>query len=99
MERKYRSLVENDKIGVIQEDVDDIKVEIKKNMDKMLTNIELVSDLEEKSHALKDMAKEYKVNTKELKRASWRRNKYTIVAGGLGIGAFIYFGARYFLSV
>ena len=98
LERKYRSLVENDKIGVIQEDVDDIKVEIKKNMDKMLTNIELVSDLEEKSHALKDMAKEYKVNTKELKRASWRRNKYTIVAGGLGIGAFIYFGARYFLK-
>jgi hypothetical protein len=98
LERKYRNIVENDKIGIIQEDVDDLKIDIKNNIDKMLTNIEMVSTLEEKSNALKDMAKEYKVNTKELKRASWRRNKYTIVAGGLGIGAFIYFGARYFLK-
>ena len=98
LERKYRNIVENDKIGIIQEDVDDLKVDIKKNIDKMLTNIEMVSDLEEKSHALKDMAKEYKMGSKELKRASWRRNKYTVVAGGLGIGAFLYFGARYFLK-
>ena len=98
LERKYRNIVDNDKIRLIQEDVDDVKVDIKRNLDKMLTNIELVSNLEEKSHALKDMAKEYKIGGKELKRASWRRNKYTIVAGGLGIGAFIYFGARYFLK-
>ena len=98
LERKYRSIVENDKIRLIQEDVNDVKVDIKRNLDKMLTNIEMVSDLEEKSHALKDMAKEYKIGGKELKRASWRRNRYTIVAGGLGIGAFIYFGARYFLK-
>ena len=98
LERKYRNIVENDKIGLIQEDVDNIKVDIKKNIDKMLTNIEMVSDLEEKSQALKDMAKEYKMGSKELKRASWRRNKYTVVAGGLGIGAFLYFGARYFLK-
>jgi len=56
LERKYRSFVENDKIGIIQDDVDDIKIDIKRNIDKMLTNIEMVSDLEEKSHALKDMA-------------------------------------------
>ena len=67
-------------------------------MDKMLTNIEMVSNLEEKSKTLKDMAKEYKTGTKELKRASWRRSRYTVVAGGLGIGAFLYFGARYFLK-
>ena len=98
LERKYRNLVENDKIGLIQEDVDEIKVDIKRNIDKMLTNIEMVSNLEEKSQALKDMAKEYKTGTKELKRASWRRSGYTFVAGGLGIGAFLYFGARYFIK-
>ena len=98
LERKYRNIVENDKIGLIQEDVDDIKVDIKRNIDKMLTNIEMVSNLEEKSQALKDMAKEYKTGSKELKRASWRRSRYTFVAGGLGIGAFLYFGARYFLK-
>ena len=98
LERKYRAFVENDKIGLIQEDVDDLKVDIKKKMDKMLTNIEMVSNLEEKSKALKDMAKEYKNDSKQLKRASWRRNKYTVVAGGLGIGALFYFGARYFIK-
>ena len=98
LEGKYRGIVENDKIGLIQEDVDDLKVDIKKKMDKMLTNIEMVSNLEEKSKTLKDMAKEYKTGTKELKRASWRRSRYTVVAGGLGIGAFLYFGARYFLK-
>ena len=98
LERKYRNIVQNDKIGLIQEDVDDIKIDIKRNIDKMLTNIEMVSDLEEKSQALKDMAKEYKTGSKELKRASWRRSRYTVVAGGLGIGAFLYFGARYFLK-
>ena len=30
LERKYRAFVENDKIGLIQEDVDDLKVDIKK---------------------------------------------------------------------
>ena len=98
LERKYRNIVENDKVGVIQEDVDNLKVDIKRNIDKMLTNIEMVSDLEEKSHALKDMAKEYKTGSKELKRASWRRNKYAVVAGGLSLGALLYFGARLFIK-
>ena len=98
LERKYRGIAENDKIRMIQEDVDDVKVDIKRNLDKMLTNIDMVSNLEEKSHALKDMAKEYKIGGKELKRASWRKKKYTIVAGGLGIGAFVYFGLRFFLK-
>ena len=89
---------ENDKIGIIQEDVDDLKIDIKNNIDKMLTNIEMVSTLEEKSNALKNMAKEYKTGTKELKRASWRRNKYTVVAGGISLGALLYFGARYFIK-
>ena len=46
----------------------------------MLNNIELVSNLEDKSNALKEMAHEYKTGGRELKRASWRRNKVTVVA-------------------
>ena len=98
LERKYRNIVENDKIGMIQRDIDDVKVDVKRNIDKMLTNIELVSTLEDKSHALRDMAKEYKTGGKELKHATWRRNKVTVVAGGLGLSAFIYFGVRFFLK-
>ena len=98
LERKYRNIAENDKILLIQEEINDVKVDVKKNMDKMLTNIELVSNLEDKSNALKDMAHEFKEGGKEVKRASWRRNKVTVVAGGLGLSAFIYFGVRFFLK-
>ena len=98
LERKYRNIVEGDKIRLIQEDVNEVKLDVKKNIDKMLQNIELVSNLEEKSSALKDMAHEFKRGGKEVKRASWRRNRVTMVAGGLGVGAFIYFGARFFIK-
>ena len=98
LERKYRNVTENDKISLIQEEIDDVKVDVKKNINKMLNNIELVSNLEEKSNALKDMANEYKRGGREIKRASWRRNKVTVVAGGLGLSAFIYFGVRFFLK-
>ena len=98
LERKYRNVVENDKIKLIQNDIEDVKIECKKNINKMLNNIELVSNLEDKSNALKEMAHEYKTGGRELKRASWRRNKVTVVAGGLGLSAFIYFGVRFFLK-
>ena len=98
LERKYRNIVENDKIKLIQEDIEDVKIECKKNINKMLNNIELVSNLEDKSNALKEMAHEYKTGGRELKRASWRRNKVTVVAGGLGLSAFLYFGIRFFLK-
>ena len=81
-----------------QSPINDVKVDVKKNMDKMLTNIELVSNLEDKSNALKEMAHEDKTGGRELKRASWRRNKVTVVAGGLGLSAFLYFGIRFFLK-
>jgi hypothetical protein len=98
LEREYRSHVENDKIRLIQEDIDDVKIDVKKKIDKMLTNIELVSNLEEKSNALRDVAKEFKTGGKDLKRATWRRSKVTLVAGGLSIGAVLYFGIRFFLK-
>ena len=98
LERKYRNVVANDKIALIQEDIDDVKIDVKHNLDKLLNNIESVSSLEDKSNALKNMAKEYKTGGKQVKNASWRRNKVTVVAGGLGLSAFIYFGVRFFMK-
>ena len=98
LERKYRNVVENDKVLLIQNEIEDVKLDVKRNINQMLTNIELVSDLEDKSNALKDMAHEYKRGGREIKNASWRRNKVTVVAGGLGLSAFIYFGVRFFIK-
>ena len=98
LERKYRNVVESDKILLIQNEIEDVKIDVKRNMNQMLSNIELVSDLEDKSNALKDMAHEFKRGGREVKNASWRRNKVAVVAGGLGLSAFIYFGARFFIK-
>ena len=98
LERKYRNVVGNDKIALIQEDIDDVKIDVKNNLDRLLDNIETVSNLEDKSNALKNMAKEYKTGGKQVRNSTWRRNKVTMVAGGVGLSAFIYFGVRFFLK-
>ena len=98
LERKYRNVVGNDKIALIQEDINDVKIDVKNNLDRLLDNIETVSNLEDKSNALKNMAKEYKTGGKQVRNSTWRRNKVTMVAGGVGLSAFIYFGVRFFLK-
>ena len=82
LERKYRNIVENDKIGIIQEDVDDLKIDIKNNIDKMLTNIEMVSTLEEKSNALKNMAKEANMSQSRLLREGFKNSTLKYVNNG-----------------
>ena len=97
LERNYRDIVANDKIKLIQNEVDDMKIEMKKNLNNMLGNVELVSSLEDKSTALKDMAKEYKTGARDLKKTTlWGRRKNTIIAGGLTLSALFYFGFRFF---
>lgn len=99
LERKYRDIVSKDKIRLIQHDVDDIKINVKNNIDKMLTNIELVSNLEDKSEALKDMAKDFKRNANQVKRRTlWGRRKYSMLAGGVGLTGILYFGFKFFLK-
>ena len=97
LERNYRDIVANDKIKLIQNEVDDMKSEMKQNLNNMLDNIELVSNLEDKSTELKDMAKEYKIGAKDLKKTTiWGRRKKSIIAGGLTLSALFYFGFRFF---
>ena len=59
---KYQDKDKVDKIGAIQSDVNDVKVEVKKNIDKMVENVEDVQKLEEKANLLKDACKEYEKN-------------------------------------
>ena len=80
-----------DQIRAIQNDVDEIKTDMKKNMNNMLLNLEIVSNLEHKTDALKEQAKEYKKNAKELKKITWWNNKkITITVGGVGIAAILF---------
>ena len=77
---KYQDKDKLDRIGAIQNDVNEVKVEVKKNIDKMVENVEDVQKLEEKSNLLKDASKDYEKNSEELKRITcWQNFKLWII--------------------
>jgi len=96
LERDYNDLEKINKIKNIQKDVDEIKINVKNNLNGMLENLELVENLNNQSDALREKAQEYKNNAKELKKATWWQNKKVKIAvGGAGIG----FGGYFLLKI
>ena len=96
LERDYGDLEKINKIKNIQKDVDEIKINVKNNLNGMLENLELVENLNNQSDALREKAQEYKNNAKELKKATWWQNKKVKIAvGGAGIG----FGGYFLLKI
>ena len=70
-----------------QSDIDEVKLDMKKNIQKAMTNIEYVEDLNEKALRIKDGALEFQENSAELKRVTWCANmKYTIIIVAVVIG-------------
>ena len=97
LERDYNDLEKINKIKNIQKDVDEIKINVKNNLNGMLENLELVENLNNQSDALREKAQEYKNNAKELKKATWWQNKKVKIAvGGAGIGVGGYFLLKIF---
>ena len=96
LERDYGDLEKINKIKNIQKDVDEIKINVKNNLNGMLENLELVENLNNQSDALREKAQEYKNNAKELKKATWWQNKKVKIAvGGAGLG----FGGYFLLKI
>ena len=77
---KYQEKEQIDKIAAIQEDVNEVKVEVKKNIDKMVEGVEDVEKLQEKSNELKDASKDYQNNAKEVRKITcWQNCKLWII--------------------
>ena len=92
---KYQDKDKVDKIGAIPNDVNEVKVEVRKNIDKMVESVEDVQKLEEKSQFLKDASKEYEKSSKEIKRFTcWLNFKYWIILAAIILvilGIILYF--------
>ena len=92
LERYYRDIVGKDKIRLIQNDVNDMKIVIKDKMNIMVNNIELLSDLKDKALDLKNEAREFKNNGKKIKKITiWQKRKNIIIVGSF-ISVLIYIG-------
>ena len=71
---KYQDIKNINKIAQIQEDVNAIKVDMKKNINNMVQSLDDVNDLQNKSEQLKLESEDYKKNAKELKNITWWQN-------------------------
>ena len=72
------------KIADLQSDVNSIKVDMRKNINKMVESVDDVNQLQEKSAAHKFESTEYKQNSVEVRRLTWWQNfKMWIILGGV----------------
>jgi vesicle-associated membrane protein 7 len=78
------------KISEIQSDVDDIKIDLNQNIKKLVTNLDDVKNLEDRSNKIKLNAKDYKTNAHELERVTWCQNaKLTLIIIGAAVLVFL----------
>ena len=81
---KYQDIKNINKIAEIQEDVNALKVDMKKNINAMVKSVEDVEDLQNKSEQLKLESQDYKKNSVELRKITWWQNfKLWLIIGGI----------------
>ena len=71
------------KIAELQSDVDSLKVDMKKNINKMVESVDDVNELQTKSEALKMETDDYKKNSVEVRRITWWQNVKLMIVLGL----------------
>ena len=71
MIEKYQENEKLKRIEEINKNIDDVKIEVKKNISKMIDNIEDVEQLGEKTQELTEESREYMQNADYYKKISW----------------------------
>ena len=78
----YQNPKNINKIAEIQSDVDEIKVDMKENINKMVQSVDDTNKLQEKTDALKFETEDYKKNSVEVRKITWWQNfKLWIILG------------------
>ena len=78
----YQDTKNINKIAEIQSDVDEIKVDMKENINKMVQSVDDTNKLQEKTDALKFETEDYKKNSVEVRKITWWQNfKLWIILG------------------
>ena len=71
---KYQDIKSINKIAEIQSGVDSLKVDMKKNITKMVESVDNVNELQNKSEQLKLETDDYKKNSVEIRKITWWQN-------------------------
>ena len=77
---KYQDKEKIDKIESIQKDINDVKIDIKENINKMVQSVEDVEKLEETANDLKISSEDYHSSAEEIKKVTiWQNFKLWII--------------------
>jgi hypothetical protein len=78
------------KVKDVSDEVEDIKIEMKKNINKAIANVEDAQALDQKATKIKDSSHAFKRNAAELKKITcWQNCKWTIILVLLIIGVIL----------
>ena len=81
---KYQEINKVNQISAINDDIDEVKLDMRENIRKATDNINKVEDLDEKSNRIRLNADSFKNNAKKLERQSCLQNwKWTAILVGL----------------
>lgn len=76
----------SDSLGQIQADVNEIQLDMKDNIRKIMTNVDDAKKLQETSERIKNTSNDYKKNANDLERVTWWQNcKLTLIIVGIGV--------------
>ena len=96
---KYQDIKNINKIAEIQQDVNSLKVDMKKNINAMVNSLEDVEDLQNKSEQLKLESQDYKKNSVELRKLAWWQNcKLWIIIISILVALALIFGLSFGLK-
>ena len=71
---KYQDKEKIDKIASIQKVINEVKIEVKENINKMVENVEDVDSLEERSKELINSSTEYSDSSNEIRKITLWKN-------------------------
>jgi hypothetical protein len=76
----YQNPADSNKIEMVNNDINDIKIEMKENVKKVLQNVESVQVLEDRSNKIKSGSEAFKNDSNKLKKLTWCQNfKWTMI--------------------
>ena len=81
---KYNNPANFDKLSQAREQVEDIKVEVQENVNKLMTNGDNLNDLEDQTHNIRMGAEKFGKNSKSLERQMyWRKIRNLAIIIGI----------------
>lgn len=84
---RFQDIKKVNNISDVESDVNEIKLEMKENIRKIVNNVDNAKELDSKASRIKDNADIFKKDAKALERTTWWQNcKLTIIIGVIVVG-------------